>query len=154
ASPNWPAVRSIGLVALLVTASGCYLLPSTQQRDSQWHWGNSTNVVLEDDAAPPGVVRQLIGGHARNDECGVIAWSCSQACERGAKAFIFLGDMMITPERDVSFSTKPLNACGIPFYPIIGNHEVEQFGVWRAPWLNSLLGYNPERQFQRLFLGG
>jgi hypothetical protein len=83
------------------------------------------------------------------------SWAFKEARKRGAKAFIFLGDFRLTPERDVSVDIGPLNEwIPIPFYPIIGNHEVEQFGFFRLRPFERLLGYDPEAEFQKRFLGG
>jgi Calcineurin-like phosphoesterase len=145
------------LTIIVVTAalvSGCYLLPSTQQPDFQCHWEHPTNLLPEEATAPPhGVVRLVIGGDSRNDKCDVRRWACKQARERGANAFIFLGDMALTPEEDVDLNLAKLKCDGFPFYPIIGNHEVDQYGIARFRALEPLFGYNPEREFQKRFLG-
>ena len=46
-------------------------------------------------------------------------------------AFVFLGDMEITSFADRFFMPRLRDLAGIPFYPVIGNHEVELFGAVR-----------------------
>jgi 3',5'-cyclic AMP phosphodiesterase CpdA len=46
-------------------------------------------------------------------------------------AFVFLGDMEITSFADRFFMPQLRSLAGIPFYPVIGNHEVELFGAVR-----------------------
>jgi len=46
-------------------------------------------------------------------------------------AFVFLGDMEITSIADRFFMPRLRDLAGIPFYPVIGNHEVELFGAVR-----------------------
>lgn len=44
---------------------------------------------------------------------------------------MFLGDMEITRFSDRFFMPQLKNLAGVPFYPVIGNHEVELFGAVR-----------------------
>jgi hypothetical protein len=44
---------------------------------------------------------------------------------------VFLGDMEITSLEDRLFMPRLRDLGGIPFYPVIGNHEVELFGAVR-----------------------
>jgi hypothetical protein len=61
----------------------------------------------------------------------VVPWAFQEAVKRGAKAFVFLGDMEITRFEDRLFMPLLRGLAGIPFYPVIGNHEVELFGAVR-----------------------
>lgn len=110
----------------------------------------------EDPAAqkpPAGTARYLIGGDSRDDFNHVIPWAFDQAKLRGATAFIFLGDMELTPELDAQFQDKLAQLQPIPFYPVLGNHEIDQFGVFRLGFLERLHVLNPEKAFRRRFLG-
>jgi len=62
-------------------------------------------------------------------------------------AFVFLGDMEITRLEDRLFMPQLRNLGGIPFYPVIGNHEVELFGAVR---LSS--GRQADEKFKDEFL--
>lgn len=86
------------------------------------------------DRPPSRVVRIAVGGDSRNDNSHVLPWAFSEARRRGAQAFFFLGDMELDPSAD-GFFAKELTALwpGLPFYPVIGNHEVERFGAVRLP---------------------
>src|SRR5205823_10367836 len=82
------------------------------------------------DQPPSGVIRIAIGGDSRDDSARVLPWAFQQAQKRGANAFVFLGDMEITRSADYHFKSQ-LKELGIPFYPVIGNHEVELLGLVR-----------------------
>jgi hypothetical protein len=73
----------------------------------------------------------VIGGDARDDWSGTMPWAIRKAVDLRAKAFIFLGDMELTPLLDGHFRREIGKLGKIPFYPIIGNHEVLAFGAWR-----------------------
>jgi len=60
-----------------------------------------------------------------------VPWAFKEAKRRGANAFLFLGDLEFTRAGDKSFPLADLG--GVPFYPVIGNHEVELFGAIRLP---------------------
>jgi hypothetical protein len=60
---------------------------------------------------------------------------------------VFLGDMEITSLEDRFFMPLLRGLAGIPFYPVIGNHEVELFGSMR---LSS--GRYAEEKFKNEFL--
>jgi len=95
--------------------------------------------------------RFLAGGDSRDDHNHVLPWAFEEAQARGAKAFFFLGDMELTPELDAHFR-RELDLLGpIPLFPAIGNHEVQQFGIFRMHFANGLIG--PEKRFQAHFLG-
>jgi hypothetical protein len=81
--------------------------------------------------APSGTIRLAIGGDSRDDRPGVVPWAFKEAGRRGAKAFIFLGDLELTPSEDDLFLRKLSDLGEVPFYPVMGNHEVESFGFLR-----------------------
>jgi hypothetical protein len=77
------------------------------------------------------VIRLAIGGDSRDDRSHVVPWAFQEAHKRGAMAFVFLGDMEITSFADRFFMPRLQDLAGLPFYPVIGNHEVELFGAVR-----------------------
>ncbi len=83
------------------------------------------------DQPDPGVIRLAVGGDSRDDRSHVVPWAFEEAGRRGAMAFVFLGDMEITSFADRFFMPRLRDLPGIPFYPVIGNHEVELFGTVR-----------------------
>lgn len=85
------------------------------------------------DQPPQGVIRLAIGGDSRDDHSHVVPWAFKEARRRGAKAFFFLGDLEITRLEDKLFGPQLADLGGIPFYPVIGNHEVEFLGAVRLP---------------------
>jgi hypothetical protein len=84
------------------------------------------------DQPPSGVVRFAIGGDSRDDYSGVLPWALQEAKKRGAKAFLFLGDLELTRSLD-GHTKSALKDLGIPVYLTIGNHEVEFLGAIRLP---------------------
>jgi hypothetical protein len=80
---------------------------------------------------PPGTIRLAIGGDSRDDRSQVVPWAFREAKRRGAKAFFFLGDLELTPSEDALFLVKLNDLKPLPFYPVMGNHEVESFGFLR-----------------------
>jgi 3',5'-cyclic AMP phosphodiesterase CpdA len=98
-------------------------------------------------AADAGSVRLIVGGDSRDDKAHVIPWAFQQANTRGAAAVLFLGDMELSPEIDRSFARELALLDPIPFYPVLGNHEVEQLGF--LPVGRS----EAERSFAHRFLG-
>ena len=105
---------------------------------------NATSVPSAAAKDPPadGVYRYLVGGDARNDSAKVLPWAFGQFKDRGASAFIFLGDMEIAGALDEHFD-KELCDCGdILFYPTLGNHEVIAFSRTDA-----------QKKFHERFLG-
>ncbi len=88
-------------------------------------WPSSDSTV-----APPvsGTHRYIIGGDSRDDSANIVAWAFRQAHARGASAFIFLGDMELTPTLDGHFSDELRILDPVQFYPVVGNHEVKMFG--------------------------
>src|ERR1700687_551435 len=82
---------------------------------------------------PQGTIRLAIGGDSRDDIREVVPWAFKEARRRRAKAFLFLGDLELTPAEDALFLRKLDDLDGGPFYPVMGNHEVESFGfLWRS----------------------
>jgi len=91
------------------------------------------------DQPPRGVIRLAIGGDSRNDSSHVMLWAFDQAKKRGAKAFLFLGDLEITPAIEKHSVAELRDLGDIPFYPTIGNHEVETLGIVRLSKQESQL---------------
>lgn len=77
---------------------------------------------------PAGTHRYIIGGDSRDDTALVVPWAFRQATARGASAFIFLGDMELTPALTGHFADELRILDPIPFFPVVGNHEVKMFG--------------------------
>jgi hypothetical protein len=96
---------------------------------------------------PAGVTRFIVGGDSRDDASHVIPWAFAQAKARGASAFVFLGDMELTPQLDSRFLKELAQLDPIPFYPTLGNHEVRQFGIV------SVDRGHFEKKFRERFLG-
>src|SRR5712692_7625209 len=100
------------------------------------------------DQPPQGVIRIAIGGASRDDRSHVLPWAFEEARKWGASAFFFLGDMEITSAGDkLIFAPQMEHLGGVPFYPVIGNHEVELFGFIRQ--LGSL---HAVKEFKEDFL--
>ena len=85
------------------------------------------------DLPEQGVTRLAIGGDARDDFAGVVPWAFKEARKRGSNAFFFLGDLELTSAEDDLFLTKIPDLGNVPFYPLMGNHEVETLGFIRMP---------------------
>jgi hypothetical protein len=81
------------------------------------------------DQPGPGVIRLAIGGDSRNDTSHVLPWAFQEAKRRAAKAFFFLGDLEITASLDKRIRPEIADLGGVPFYPLMGNHEVEFMGI-------------------------
>jgi hypothetical protein len=79
-------------------------------------------------SAGDGHVRIVVGGDSRDDKAHVVPWAFQEAKARGAAAFLFLGDMELSPEIDRSFAHDLASLDPVPFYPVLGNHEVDQLG--------------------------
>jgi 3',5'-cyclic AMP phosphodiesterase CpdA len=95
---------------------------------------------------PEGVARLIVGGDSRDDSSHVVPWAFREAKARGASAFVFLGDMELTPALDTHFARELPLLDPIPFYPVLGNHEVKIFGVI------GVRRAEHERQFRDRFL--
>jgi 3',5'-cyclic AMP phosphodiesterase CpdA len=89
--------------------------------------GRPTPPVLQP-AAPPTGVRYLAGGDSRNDSSHVLPWAFAEAKARQASGFFFLGDMEFTPELTRSFRDELSQLDPVPFFPVLGNHEIHNFG--------------------------
>jgi hypothetical protein len=104
-------------------------------RSSMLVCGNNCAHYQDSDSLPAqplqGTIRLAIGGDSRDDRSGVVPWAFQEARKRGAKAFIFLGDLELTPNEDELFLRKLNDLGGLPLYPAMGNHEVESFGFLR-----------------------
>lgn len=79
---------------------------------------------------PEGHVRFIVGGDSRDDAAHVLPWAFHEAQARGASAFLFLGDMELTPQFDAHFRHELDALSGVPFYPVLGNHEVRVLGAF------------------------
>jgi 3',5'-cyclic AMP phosphodiesterase CpdA len=97
--------------------------------------------------AAPGVVRLIVGGDSRDDSAHVLPWAFREAHAREVAAFVFLGDMELSPELDKSFERELKLLDPIPFYPVLGNHEIKQIGFFPAGKEAA------ERAFAKHFLG-
>jgi hypothetical protein len=99
--------------------------------------------------APPaaGVARYVVGGDSRNDSAHVLPWAFREAKARGAEAFIFLGDMELSPALDSHFYDALRELDPVSFFPVLGNHEVYVFGFIATGKREA------ERKFQERFLG-
>src|SRR4051794_9933845 len=96
-------------VALLVVSCGASDKPP-----------NTVSVPLRD-----GHVRIIVGGDSRDDSAHVLPWAFAEAKARNASAFLFLGDMELTPSFDAHFRRELDGlAKGVAFFPVLGNHEV------------------------------
>jgi 3',5'-cyclic AMP phosphodiesterase CpdA len=95
----------------------------------------------------PGVVRILAGGDSRDDTAHVLPWAFREARARGASAFLFLGDMELTPQLTPQFERELEALDPVVLYPVLGNHEIKLFGFL------SLGQRAAERDFRRRFLG-
>lgn len=146
-----------GLGVLIVTCSSYFLiscskrLPSTLSTNVKC--GESCSLYQHSDSLPDqppqGVIRIAIGGDSRDDKAHVVPWAFKEANRRGAKAFFFLGDLELTSAIDKRFLPQLADLGDIPFYPAVGNHEVETFGIVRLPKSESLLKV---RRFKEEFL--
>jgi Calcineurin-like phosphoesterase len=94
----------------------------------------------------PGAVRIIVGGDSRDDSAHVVPWAFRGARVRDARAFLFLGDMELTPEMDTHFAKELTLLDPIRFYPVIGNHEALAFGRFAT----STKAF--ERDFRKNFL--
>ncbi len=95
----------------------------------------------------PGVIRIAIGGDSRNDQSHVLPWAFQECRKRGAKAFLFLGDLEISRFEDRLFAKQLTDLAEVPFYPVVGNHEVEFLGAIRLSG-----GRHAVREFKEDFL--
>jgi 3',5'-cyclic AMP phosphodiesterase CpdA len=97
-------------------------------------------------APPPAGVRFIVGGDSRQDSSHVVSWTWQEAKARQATAVIFLGDMELTPGLDGHFEKELSLLDPIPFFPVLGNHEVRVFGF-------ASIGTDKlEKKYRRRFL--
>lgn len=124
-------MKRVALVALFVIACG----PSAKAPPT-------VPVPIAD-----GHVRFIVGGDSRDDAAHVLPWAFHEAKARSASAFIFLGDMELTPSFDAHFRAELDELGGVPFYPALGNHEVKLLGAF------GLGQKHAEKKFREHFLG-
>ncbi len=96
---------------------------------------------------PDGTTRIVVGGDSRDDRAHVLPWAFREAKARGASAFIFLGDMELTPSFDAHFRSELDVLSPTPFYPVLGNHEVLFLGAF------DIGREDAEKRFHDKFLG-
>jgi Calcineurin-like phosphoesterase len=129
------------LSVLVAVFSLCFLASCNKSRSTDIKCGkNCSSYQVSDslpDQPPQSVVRLAIGGDSRDDSAQVVPWAFREAKMRGAKAFFFLGDLEITSAIDKSFLPQLADLGDIPFYPAMGNHEVETLGIVRLPKSDS-----------------
>ncbi|HEY3822444.1 MAG TPA: metallophosphoesterase [Polyangiaceae bacterium] len=119
-------MRTLSLVVLFASLlSGCRDCTSALVPSSE---GAAKDRPSTQPTTEAGSVRLVVGGDSRDDKAHVVPWAFEQAKARGAAAFIFLGDMELTPELDRTFARELALLDPVPFYPVLGNHEVEQLG--------------------------
>jgi 3',5'-cyclic AMP phosphodiesterase CpdA len=106
-------------------------------------------VVPASPAAPPpeGTIRYIAGGDSRDDAAHVMPWAIAEAKARGASGFFFLGDMELSPALLGHFAQLLPSLDPIPFFPVLGNHEVKMLGVVGIGQKGS------ENAFRAKFLG-
>lgn len=128
-------IASVAWKLALATSCLCSLTACTGSRSTRTLCADHCASYQHSDSLPDqpseGVVRLAIGGDSRNDTSHVLPWAFQEAKRRGAKAFFFLGDLELTPAMDKGFLPRLLDLGNVPFYPVIGNHEVEAFGIVR-----------------------
>lgn len=95
---------------------------------------------------PPASPRYIAGGDSRNDAKRVLPWAFQEAKTRHATAFLFLGDMELSPGLDGHFEKELRILDPVPFYPVLGNHEVRLFGFIKSGTLQN------EQEFRKHFL--
>jgi hypothetical protein len=95
---------------------------------------------------PPAIARYIAGGDSRNDAKRVLPWAFQEAKLRRATAFFFLGDMELMPGLDGHFEKELHLLDPVPFYPVLGNHEVGLFGFIKSAALQN------EADFRKRFL--
>jgi hypothetical protein len=127
------AVLALSVVCLDACKSRSSSLRSKDCCVAYQHWDSLP------DQPQPGVIRLAIGGDSRNDwrsplaKSPVLPWAFQEAKRRAAKAFFFLGDLEITPSLDKLTAPELAGLGGVPFYPLMGNHEIELLGIVRLP---------------------
>ena len=98
-------------------------------------------------------VTYLVGGDSRGDKAGVVRWAFGQAKAVGARGFLFLGDMEWSYACDTHFRQQQVSYLSpIPFYPVLGNHEIAWFGFLKGKARGVDGALDAERIFQKNFL--
>ncbi len=128
-------LRAALIVLFLFSLSACKKSPPA--RSSSLRSADCCAAYQHSDSlpeqSPQNVTRLAIGGDARDDRSGVLPWALGEAKRRGAKAFFFLGDLELTRSLDKLTARQLAALNGLPFYPLMGNHEVEFLGILRLP---------------------
>ena len=126
------AVVLLGALAVvLIGSTSCKRgSPSTSTGSSNCCAAYQHSDSLPDQPAQ-GMIRLAIGGDSRDDHSHVIPWAFKEARKHGAKAFLFLGDLELSSALDKFFAPQLADLGDVPFYPVIGNHEVEFLGAVR-----------------------
>ena len=137
--------RPVALVLIAFIALFCVCLLISCKNvslSSDIKCGQSCSSYQQSDSLPDqpsrGLIRLAIGGDSRNDKSHVVPWAFKEAKRRGAKAFFFLGDLELTEAIDRRFVPQFAELGDIPFYPVMGNHEVETLGLIRGRNSQSL----------------
>ena len=113
----------------------------------------SANVVMAAHAPDADHVTYLVGGDSRGDKAGVVRWAFGQAKAVGARGFLFLGDMEWSYACDTHFRQQQVSYLSpIPFYPVLGNHEIAWFGFLKGKARGVDGALDAERIFQKNFL--
>ncbi|HEY8091248.1 MAG TPA: metallophosphoesterase family protein, partial [Polyangiaceae bacterium] len=115
------------LIALSLAGCGGCGHSSANERDPA---ASAASAPAPPAASAPGEARIIVGGDSRDDSAHVVPWAFEQARARHAVAFLFLGDMELTPELDRVFARELALLDPVPLYPVLGNHEVEQLGMF------------------------
>ena len=132
------------LSVLIVACPLCFLGSCKKHsRSNNIKCGENCSSYQHSDFLPDqplqGVIRLAIGGDSRDDKSHVVPWAFKEAKRRGAKAFFFLGDLELTSAIEKRFQPHLADLGDIPFFPVMGNHEVETFGIVRLPKSESQL---------------
>jgi hypothetical protein len=96
---------------------------------------------------PPGAVRYAVGGDSRADDFHVVLWAFQEAHVAGVTAFMYLGDMELTPALDGHFVKELKQLDPVAFYPVLGNHDAKFFGKFKSRHPDL------EKRFRKTFLG-
>ena len=121
------------LAAVLICSTSCKHGSQTASTESHSCCAAYQHTDPLPDQPSPDVIRLAIGGDSRDDHSHVIPWAFKEARRRGAKAFLFLGDLELSSSLDKFFAPQLVDLGDVPFYPVIGNHEVEFLGFVRLP---------------------
>jgi hypothetical protein len=128
-----PSPILLGAMLVVGCHQPCPRVPSERA------WARPALVTAAPPPVPEGTVRFAVGGDSRRglageaSGAGVLRWAFDTATRSGASAFLYLGDMELTPPAD-SYFRRDLRALDprIAFCPVFGNHEALLFGVLDA----------------------